>query len=561
MEGWRTIFFRSLAVLGVVGMLVGPLNISEAQTTLLGNCVASVSNVWNGYSFTKQTGVIVFTAYATPTAAITDAMIGLSPVAPSSYADLAAAVRFSSASQAIDIRNGSVYSAAQTIHYVAGSTYRLRIVIDIPNHRYSVYVTPPGGTELVLATNYAFRTEQSAATSLSYWAPFSDLQTIQVCNVGLSTDGDTQPPSVPQSVTATAIGSTGATVSWNASTDNVGVTGYDVYQDNSLVVSTGNLSTSYTITGLVPPATHSYTVAAYDAKGNTSAPSAPATVSLVGSSTSNSYDQTILADHPVVFWDLNPQSSTESDLAGNGHTGTYKGGTPVRVLMPNGDTAADFNGSSQYLTIPSSQSFSIPTSGSFTWEAWIKPDVLQFPIGSSDGYVDFMGKCTNYSPSCEWEARMYDATTAQTGRSDRLSAYVFNPTAGLGSGADWQPTSGTISAGQWIHVVGEYTTNNQPSNCSNSQTYPGSINIWVDGVEWSQSSHAPTGCMSQFSVAPKTGTSPVNIGTMALDYWFKGAVGKVAFYNYLLSQSQIATHYQKMTGQIPVGSCGATCNL
>src|SRR5262249_8697661 len=111
----------------------------------------------------------------------------------------------------------------------------------------------------------------------------------------------------------------------------------------------------------------------------------------------------------------------------------------------------------------------------------------------------------------------------------------------------------------WLHVVGEYQTQTTPSQCSSA--YPGTIDIWVNGVKWSFASHAPTGCMSQYHIIPKASTSPLNIGTMALDTWFKGAVGKVAVYNYLLSQSQITAHSTAMTGAQPSGSCGNTCTI
>lgn len=227
--------------------------------------------------------------------------------------------------------------------------------------------------------------------------------------------------------------------------------------------------------------------------------------------------------------------------------------------MPNGDPAADFNGSSEYLTIPSKASFSIPTTGELTWEGWINPNVLQYPH-STGGYIDWMGKCASYSPTCEWEARMYNTSNSQD-RYNRLSAYVFNPGAGLGSGADWQPNEGMLQAGHWYYVVGEYTTLSQPSDCPTTSVYPGSINIWVNGVKWDQAEHNTTGCMSQYNVVPVANNSPVNIGTMAHDSWFEGAVGKVAIYNYLLSQAQISNHFQTMIGQTPSGSCGNTCTL
>jgi hypothetical protein len=142
-------------------------------------------------------------------------------------------------------------------------------------------------------------------------------------------------------------------------------------------------------------------------------------------------------------------------------------------------------------------------------------------------------------------------------RPNRFSAYVFNPTAGLGSGADWQPATNVIQPGEWLHVVAEYQTETTPSECSS--VYPGTINIWVNGVKQNFGAHAPTGCMSQFKISPKAGDSPLNIGTMALDTWFKGAVGKVAVYNYLLTQTQISDHFKTMTGVNPSGSCGDTC--
>jgi len=269
------------------------------------------------------------------------------------------------------------------------------------------------------------------------------------------------------------------------------------------------------------------------------------------------YDAMVLGDNPAMYLAMNSASSgKETDLSGHNTTGTYKGGAPASALLPDGEKAADFNGSSEYLTVPSNASLSIPTTGKLTWEAWIRPDTFQFPNASGDGYVDWMGKCANYSPTCEWEARIYGDSTPQ-GRTDRLSAYVFNPSAGLGSGADWQPQAGLLQAGQWLHVVAEYDMSATPAGCS--AAYPGTINIWVNGIKQNFASHAPTGCMSQYQVSPKAGSSPLNIGTMAFDTWFKGAVGKVAVYDRLLSQTEINEHFTAMTGKTPSGTCASTC--
>lgn len=302
--------------------------------------------------------------------------------------------------------------------------------------------------------------------------------------------------------------------------------------------------------------TSSYTLTCTGAGGTTSA-SVTITIGAPPPPSGTGYDATILNDKPVAYWAMNSTGGTESDLSGNGNTGTYKNGTPPQLNMPNNDKAVDFNGRNQYLTVPSNSSMSIPTTQQLTWESWIKPDVLAWSTVSDPygyGYVDWMGKCQNYSPTCEWESRMYSSTHT---RSSRMSAYVFNPSAGLGSGADWQPASNVILQGHWLHIVGEYQTKTTPSGCN--VAYPGSIDIWVNGVKWSMASHLPTGCMSQYQIIPRAGSSPFNVGTMAFDSYFPGAIGKVAIYNFLLSQTQISNHYTTMTGLQPSGSCGNTC--
>ena len=86
---------------------------------------------------------------------------------------------------------------------------------------------------------------------------------------------DTTPPSAPPSLTATA-GDRQVALSWGASSDNIAVTGYDVYRGAVLVASPAG--TSYTDTGLTNGTLYSYTVKARDAAGNVStASSASAT--------------------------------------------------------------------------------------------------------------------------------------------------------------------------------------------------------------------------------------------------------------------------------------------
>ncbi|MDX6475382.1 MAG: hypothetical protein QOH95_893 [Gaiellaceae bacterium] len=79
---------------------------------------------------------------------------------------------------------------------------------------------------------------------------------------------DRQAPSVPSGLTATVSG-TSATVSWNASTDNVRLAGYGVYLDAGAASST--TATSATLSGLACGSSHTVAVDAYDSAGNRSA--------------------------------------------------------------------------------------------------------------------------------------------------------------------------------------------------------------------------------------------------------------------------------------------------
>ncbi len=87
-------------------------------------------------------------------------------------------------------------------------------------------------------------------------------------------NSDHEPPTVPAGLTATPVSSTQINLSWTASTDNVGVTGYRIYRDGSQIATTAN--TSYQDTGRSPSTTYTYRVAAYDAAGNVSAQSSQA---------------------------------------------------------------------------------------------------------------------------------------------------------------------------------------------------------------------------------------------------------------------------------------------
>jgi chitodextrinase len=99
-------------------------------------------------------------------------------------------------------------------------------------------------------------------------------------SVTTSTSTDTQAPTTPGTPTASNITSSGCTLSWTASTDNVAVTGYQVLNNGTSIMTVSG--TTANVTGLAASTTYSFTVKAYDAAGNYSAASAAASVTTSG---------------------------------------------------------------------------------------------------------------------------------------------------------------------------------------------------------------------------------------------------------------------------------------
>ncbi|MCE7010610.1 glycoside hydrolase family 18 chitinase [Kibdelosporangium philippinense] len=92
---------------------------------------------------------------------------------------------------------------------------------------------------------------------------------------GSSGEPDAQAPTVPTGLAAGTTTSSTVPLSWNASSDNVSVIGYDIFQGSSTTPVATSPSTSFTVGGLQPTTTYSFRVRARDRAGNVSALSAP----------------------------------------------------------------------------------------------------------------------------------------------------------------------------------------------------------------------------------------------------------------------------------------------
>ncbi|MFQ5964326.1 MAG: fibronectin type III domain-containing protein, partial [Candidatus Scalinduaceae bacterium] len=227
----------------------------------------------------------------------------------------------------------NVYSAQVTLSWNANSEpdlagYKLYhgtssrnydTIIDVGNKTsHTISNLIEGETYYIALTAYdIFNNESAFSSEVVYVVPIVPIV-------------DTTPPSIPTSPVATPVSTTQIDLSWNASTDNVGVTGYRIYRDGSQVGDVS--STTYQDTGLSLSTTYTYTVSAYDAAGNESGQSTD-----VSATTLSSVDTTppSIPTSPVAT----PVSTTQIDLSWNASTDNV-GVTGYRIYR-NGSQVGD----------------------------------------------------------------------------------------------------------------------------------------------------------------------------------------------------------------------------
>ena len=87
-------------------------------------------------------------------------------------------------------------------------------------------------------------------------------------SINTATSSDTTLPSAPDDLLANSISQNKIKLTWTAATDNVGVTGYNIYRDNVLVATSS--TNSFVNTGLTASTSYTFYIKAYDAAGNVS---------------------------------------------------------------------------------------------------------------------------------------------------------------------------------------------------------------------------------------------------------------------------------------------------
>ncbi|WP_189242246.1 glycosyl hydrolase family 18 protein [Planobispora rosea] len=172
--------------------------------------------------------------------------------------------------------------------------------------------------------------------------------TVSAISVTGQTGGDT-PPTAPGGLRSTATTTTSVSLQWNASTDDVGVTGYEVYRGTTLVATV--TGTGHTDTGLTPGTEYTYTVRARDTAGQRSGPSNELKVTTeddgggdteAPSVPGNLRAGTVTADSAELSW-----NASTDNVKVTGYE-VYRGTTLVATVTGTGHTDTGLSPTTQY---------------------------------------------------------------------------------------------------------------------------------------------------------------------------------------------------------------------
>lgn len=141
---------------------------------------------------------------------------------------------------------------------------------------------------------------------------------------GTPPPADTQAPSAPTNLSASAPDGTKVNLVWTASTDNVGVAGYQIFKGGNQITTVS--STNYTDTNVTSGASYSYTVRAYDNTGNISADSNTATITI----------PTISAKVSILNYSVTKKTSTTATI-------TWTTNIPSTSFVSYGTSIANLN--------------------------------------------------------------------------------------------------------------------------------------------------------------------------------------------------------------------------
>ncbi|MEV8513211.1 LamG-like jellyroll fold domain-containing protein [Dactylosporangium sp. NPDC051484] len=438
-------------------------------------------------------------------------------------------------------------------------------------------------TGLTAGTAYQFRVRAAdAAGNLSAYSNVASATT---------TATDTTKPTAPTALSATAAGPTQVDLSWTASTDNVGVTGYRVERCTgasctSYAEVAQPTGTTWSDTGRSPSTTYRYRVRATDAAGNLSAYSSvvsattPALPDSTPPSTPASLTATPNGTQVALSW---PASTDNVSVAGyrvqrctgSGCTDFAQVATPTTNAYTDAGLVANTTYLYRVAAVDPSGNVSgwSPTASATTTNAPTQPTGLiagyNFDAGSGTTVADLSGNGNAGTiTGATWVTGKYGSALSFNGTSDIVripASSTLLPSTGLTLAAWIQPTAAqngwrtvmqkendawflnaSNTTGALYPAGGITTSTGASSYCSGTSaspvnawthialTYDGTdLRLYVNGVQVSTKPIA--GALQQTS-------NPLSIGGNGpYGEYFKGLIDEARVYNRALTQAEVQT--------------------
>ncbi|WP_405578820.1 discoidin domain-containing protein [Streptomyces sp. NBC_01190] len=332
------------------------------------------------------------------------------------------------------------------------------------------------------------------------------------------TTGDTTAPSAPSNLAYTQPASGQIKLTWSASTDNVGVTGYDIYANGTLRTSVGNVLT-YT-DSQSDGATVTYTVKARDAAGNqssasnsvtrtgtsgdTQAPSAPSNLAYTQPASGQiKLTWSAASDNVAVTgYEVFANGALVTTTAGNvlTYTDSQSDSTTVTYTVKAKDAAGNESSSSNAVT----RTGSTPTGGT--------NQAVGKPITANNVVQTFVAANANDgSTSTYWEGSGYPGTlTVSLGANVDTSSVVvkLNPDASWGNRTQTIAVSGREQSSSTFTQLSPATAYTFNPSTGNSITIPVSGRVADVRLTFTSNTGAGGGQVAEFQVIGVPGPNP-----------------------------------------------------
>jgi uncharacterized delta-60 repeat protein len=214
--------------------------------------------------------------------------------------------------------------------------------------------------------------------------------------------------------------------------------------------------------------------------------------------------------NPVAYWRLGESTGSTAVDATNNHNGTYNSPMLGAAGTVIGNTAAEFDGSDDYVN---AGVININGTG-LTLSAWF----------NADNFDTHDQRLISRATGTSERSHLWMLSTVEVGGEYRLRLRIGTEDSAWDTTDTLIASSGNLNPGQWYFATATYDVDS------------GAMKLYLDGVEVGSATHSIGGALDNRDM-----TTPVYIGANSADGYrvFDGRIDEVAVYDYALADAQI----------------------